>query len=333
MFFSVRPATVAILYAALASGCGRGPAGDVFSCEIPYAPVLCPVHEGARLVFATPSGFDIEVGTSTHEGATAPESWQGSSEVVLPSGCSPCLVKVFARSSDPDCGPSDVFAHVYDVRDGYPPAAGLEGSTAVSMDDLSIVAWATGWDDPVEYGRDVTTTWRTPERALGPAEGTSAGVVSLGEGGRIVVTFDAPIADGDGFDLVVFENGLNASFLELAFVEVSTDGDTFARFGSAYLGSDLVGTYGSVDTTLVGQIAGKYEQGWGTPFDLADLGAHPLVQSGDVALDSILFVRIQDIEGDGSVTDDFGEPIYDPWPTTDSAGFDLDAVGAIHLAP
>ncbi len=34
--------------------------------------------------------------------------------------------------------------------------------------------------------------------------------------------------------------------------------------------------------------------------------------------------------GDGSSTDSLGRVIFDPYPTEQSAGFDLDAVGVIH---
>jgi len=37
--------------------------------------------------------------------------------------------------------------------------------------------------------------------------------------------------------------------------------------------------------------------------------------------------------GDGSNLDSLGEVIYDPYPTSGSAGFDLDAVGVSNGAP
>ena len=43
-------------------------------------------------------------------------------------------------------------------------------------------------------------------------------------------------------------------------------------------------------------------------------------------------MRIVDIVGNGTALDSAGRPIYDPYPTTGSAGFDLDAVGVIHYA-
>ena len=59
---------------------------------------------------------------------------------------------------------------------------------------------------------------REAAEALGKADDAP---VSLGDGGYAVVTFDKPITNGPGYDFAVFENGLNDSFLELAFVVVS----------------------------------------------------------------------------------------------------------------
>ena len=46
---------------------------------------------------------------------------------------------------------------------------------------------------------------------------------------------------------------------------------------------------------------------------------------------NIRWVRIVDIVGDGSYFDTSGDIIYDPYPTTGSAGFDLDAIGVLHM--
>ena len=85
--------------------------------------------------------------------------------------------------------------------------------------------------------------------------------------------------------------------------------------------------FGNIDPTDVDGLAGKYRQGFGTPFDLEALASKSAVLSGHVDLMQISHVRIIDIIGDGSRLDGQGEPIYDPYPTTGSAGFDLDAIG------
>lgn len=217
-----------------------------------------------------------------------------------------------------------------EVLDHYPPPAGQVGSTAIEKDDPSIAGWATGFVEPVVYGLDVDEEWKTPDKALGPAAGGSSHIVALGAGGEIVLTFDPPIRDGDGPDLAVFENGVNDSFLELAFVEVSSDGVTFVRFHGVYLGNEPVDAFGATDTTLVGDLAGKYRQGQGTPFDLAALGQRTEVLEGALDLENVGFVKVVDILGDGSVSDCRGHPVYDPFPTSGSAGFDLDAVAVMN---
>jgi len=209
----------------------------------------------------------------------------------------------------------------------YAPAAGQTGSTAIYKDDPSFVEWATGWENylPGDYVND---TWKTPEKALGPAVGTSYDIVCLGRGGQITMTFDAPIADGEGWDLAVFENSFNDTFLELGYVEVSSDGEHFFRFDNDSLTSSPVGGFGSVDPTNITGLASKYRQGYGTPFDLAELaGVSPMLDINNVG-----YVKILDIVGDGSYYDTSGDVIYDPYPTTGSAGFDLDAIGVIHTA-
>jgi hypothetical protein len=157
--------------------------------------------------------------------------------------------------------------------------------------------------------------------------------LSLGNEGHITLQFDPPIVDGQGDDFAVFENSFSATFLELGFVEVSSNGTDFARFDSAYLGTSPIASFGIQNSTNFDGLAGKYAQGYGQPFDLASLRYHLGVQFDSVDLQNIRFVRIVDIVGDGRSTDSFGHPIYDPHPTVQTAGFDLDAVGVLHQAP
>ena len=203
----------------------------------------------------------------------------------------------------------------------YAPAAGQPGSTAIFKDDASFTAWATGWQD-YDVGAEVDAKWQTPDKALGKAEGTSFDIVSLGRGGAITLTFARPIVDGSGYDFAVFENAFSDNSLELGYVEVSADGASWHRFANDSLTSSPVGGYGTLDPTDITGFAGKYRQGYGTPFDLADLG-----------LSSVSYVKILDIVGDGSYLDSSGDVIYDPYPTYGSAGFDLDAVGVINQSP
>jgi hypothetical protein len=208
----------------------------------------------------------------------------------------------------------------------YPPAADEPGSTAVWKDDPAFIAWAVDHENYIA-GTDVVSTWQTPERALGPAVGDSLDIVSLGRGGEITLIFDPPLKDGPDWDFAVFENSFSDTFIELAYIEVSSDGQTFVRFQNDSLTSAPVGGYGSMDPTNVDGYGGKYRQGYGTPFDLANLATHDDVLSGAVKLNAISHVRIVDIIGDGSYIDSDGDIIWDPYPTNGSAGFDLEAVG------
>jgi hypothetical protein len=168
---------------------------------------------------------------------------------------------------------------------------------------------------------------------LGPAGDDTTAVTSLGEGGSITVGFDTSLHDGDGYDFAVFENGFADDYLELAFVEVSSDGVNFSRFDAASLTPAPVGAYGTLDPTQLQGFAGKYRVGWGTPFDLGWLSSRPEVRAKLVDLSNITAIRIVDVIGDGRVRDSLGHLVYDPYPTTGSAGFDLDAVGLINVTP
>ena len=73
-------------------------------------------------------------------------------------------------------------------------------------------------------------------------------MVSLGKGGSITLSFDPPVSNGDGWDFAVFENGFEDTFLELAYVEVSSDGVVFVRFDNASLTPDPVPRHGGAES-------------------------------------------------------------------------------------
>ncbi len=207
----------------------------------------------------------------------------------------------------------------------YAPAADQPGSTAIYMDDELFVQWADDWQD-YQIGDGVDAEFQTPEKALGKALGDTADIVSLGRGGEITLTFDRPIRNGPGWDFAVFENGFRDTFLELGFVEVSSDGVNFFQFPNDSRTPGLVDAFGSVDPTNITGFAGKYRLGYGTPFDLEELAD---VNSG-LNVNYVTHVKIVDITGDGTFRDTSGTPIYDPYPTVSSAGVDLEAIGVIH---
>lgn len=200
-----------------------------------------------------------------------------------------------------------------------------------------VEAWATAVDGfdrgPIDIGDPMSpdASFGAPENALGPVDGDNFDVFSLGDGGSITFFFAGAIPDGPGDDFAVYENGFYAPgglFAEFAFVEVSSDGDAYARFDAACLRTTEVGGGEAVDPTDYHNLAGKHPLGSGTGFDLAELATHPLVQSGAVRLDEIEYVRLIDVIGNGSTHDAVGRTIYDPFPTPyASSGFDADAVG------
>lgn len=207
----------------------------------------------------------------------------------------------------------------------YPGPASQPGTTAIPMDDPNIIAWADGWRD-YQVGSDCDPTWQNPQMALGKAAGTPFDIVSLGRGGTITLLFSRGIGDREGFDFLVFENSVNDTFLELAYVEVSSDGEHFFRFNNDSLTASPVPAFGSVDPANITGLAGKYRMGYGTPFDLNELkGISPLL---DVT--RVQYVRLVDIIGDGTCRDSSGDIIYDPYPTIRSAGFDLEAIGVLN---
>jgi len=109
-------------------------------------------------------------------------------------------------------------------------------------------------------------------------------------------------------------------------LEVSSNGSDFVRFDNDSQTADPVPTFGGLDTTDINGLAGKYKKGYGTPFDLQDLADKPEVTQGTVDLTAVTHVRIIDIVGDGTWFDTDGDIIYDAYPTTGSAGFDLEAI-------
>lgn len=208
----------------------------------------------------------------------------------------------------------------------------VEADASIGKDSTLITNWATGYRDYTP-GANVDAQWRTPDKALGKAIGDSFDVVTLGDAGRITLTFGGAIVNGAGADFAVFENSFSNTFLELARVDVSSDGTNFYRFPAYSFTPGPVNGFGSVDPNNVFGFAGKYPQGFGTLFDLN-------VLAGNAGLDvnNVRYVRIVDVVGDGNSFDDypasFGgpQPIYDPYPQVGSAGFDLDAIGVLHFA-
>ena len=223
----------------------------------------------------------------------------------------------------------------------YPPAAGQEGSTAIAHDSELFVAWAN--DSEIERGFiDISNpdtqdqgsnyaSYGTANDAVGIADGA---VVSLGDRGMAILTFEKPIGNGAGFDFAVFENSFSDTFLELAFVEVSSDGVNYFRFPahSETQTDTQVGGFGAVDPTYINNLAGKYRAMFGTPFDLDDVEDNALLDKNNITHVKLIDV-VGSIAPEFASYDSLGNAVNDPFPTPFwSSGFDLDAVGVINEA-
>jgi hypothetical protein len=210
----------------------------------------------------------------------------------------------------------------------FPPAAGQPGSTAIPADSPLLINWAQSCT--IDRGSINTSDPEAPLASLGDAENATGEldnlVVSLGDGGQATLYFNPPIRNGEGWDFAVFENGFSDTFLELAIVEVSTDGWDYIPFESTSFTptDEQVGPFGAIQATQLNNLAGKYRAGFGTPFDLEELG-----------LEEIAYVRLTDVVGsiapDWGTSDSQDQLINDPFPTPfESCGFDLDGIGVFH---
>ncbi len=218
----------------------------------------------------------------------------------------------------------------------FPGPVGSIGTTAIYKDSSVFINWATtcvvtrGYQDIAVpsggYANVGNDTNGTKKASVNP-------VVSLGDGGWAILTFQSPITNGVGFDFAIFENSFNDVFLELAFVEVSSDGINYFRFPATSNTQTLtqIGPFDNTgDATKLNNLAGKYRANYGTPFDLQELST----QVG-LNINAITHVKIIDVVGNINAPyatyDKNSNPINDPYPTAfGSGGFDLDALGVIN---
>lgn len=213
-------------------------------------------------------------------------------------------------------------AHEEDAEEGDAQSAEADerGPSALSCpDDLPYASEVISFEPGTKAGFGQT---KMPNVVLGPPSpgsprSGSVDVLTLGAGGEIVVGFGArAIVNGPGPDLIVWENPFwqggdpEKPFAELGEVALSEDGETWHAFPCEVDWPD------GFDPFCAGwRPRGEYDPcslipldpslAGGDPFDLEDLG-----------LDRARFVRIRDLSGAGEAP---------------SAGFDLDAVGAIHI--
>jgi hypothetical protein len=171
----------------------------------------------------------------------------------------------------------------------------------------------------------------------------ASGLINRGGGTNYVY-------DGQGTNLAPVVRGDNFVWTKPAFVDASSDATNWARFPVTYWNTDILfqatvpdspDHWLSQDVTMIDGLAGKAVLQYGTPFSLSALTNTPQVISGLVNLDNIRYIRLTDVIGDGSTTDQYGNAIYSPYydgtqlpalvPTPDSStdGFCLRGVAIL----
>lgn len=223
------------------------------------------------------------------------------------------------------------------------------GTNAIHKDSSIIVSWAVsavierGYiniaDTSFTYTEGGITSnkaWSgSAQNAIDIADGS---FVSLGDAGSAVLQFDKPIFNGPGPDFVIFENAIfsppiqfETAFIELAFVEVSSNGIDFERFPSVSncQFTNQIGTFEATNWNQFENLAGLYPVFYGVPFNLDD------IDGNIVDKNNITHIRIIDIVGNIDPNfasyDSQNNIINNAWPTPfATCGFDLDAVGIIH---
>jgi len=224
------------------------------------------------------------------------------------------------------------------LAQSFAPDPDEVGTTAIFKDSSIFVAWATGVDVNrgylnIQTPADGYVSFGSDLDAIGVATGTE--VVSLGDGGSAIITFNRPIANGLGPDFAIFENGFLDNYIELAFVEVSSNGIDYVRFPAISEEQDTlqIDNFNFSDCRYFYNFAGKYRANYGTPFDLEEL-----MDSTNLDVNNITHIKLIDVVGSidalyGSY-DSQGNIINDTYPTPfPSGGFDLDGIGVINELP
>lgn len=189
------------------------------------------------------------------------------------------------------------------------PSATPTGTLALDGPPFAVRVVSFEPGEGAGFGQD-----QLPDVVLGPPGGGSQfqgslDVLSLGVGGTIVLELGQRAVDGEGVDLMVFENAFQVGsepeqvWAEPGEVSVSEDGDSWATFPCDASGAPWEGCAGKTPTLASpdsGADPTDPSESGGDGFDLADVG-----------LSTARFVRIVDRATSG------GAP---------SAGFDLDAV-------
>jgi hypothetical protein len=189
--------------------------------------------------------------------------------------------------------------------------SGAAGTSGPSRFASTVVSFTPG--EGAGFGQDLM-----PDVVLGPphGEGTGQGsldVVSLGHGGEIVLGFEAAIVDGEGVDLIIFENAFlpggdpEHPYKDLGEISISENGVDWIAFPcdvEHFMESSCAGWHPVYATPESGASTFDPLIAGGDPFDLAVIG-----------VTKARYVKIRDV----------GATVAPP-----TAGFDLDAIAIVH---
>lgn len=235
--------------------------------------------------------------------------------------CSLFLLPACDAGSDADISPDSTGSGGSPIQGGNAGTSqgGAAGQGGSASEDLTrfgarVVSFSPG--SHAGFGQDAM-----PEIVLGApeGEGTAKGsldVVSLGVGGEIVIELGSDVIDGDGVDLLVFENAFfaggdpSAPFIELGEVSLSEDGVGWTSFAcdvETYATSHCAGWHPVMSSRENDISPFDPTTAGGDAFDLADIG-----------MKRARYVKIRDLSVGG------GPP---------TAGFDLDAIAIVNVAP
>lgn len=243
---------------------------------------------GLVLLACSESADDV-AGTAGAAGEASIESGGSAGDVPLNSGAgggsaeggAPGASTGGARSHDAGEGGAEAAAMAGATGNaGAPPAFSCEGEGARFVTAVVDVEFGEGQD----FGQD-----RFPDVIYGRPLGDgccsgSLDVVSLGEGGFVVVEFEGNvITDGEGPDFIVFENAFvpegaeaSAVFAEVGSVSVSQDGVRWYEYpctADEYPFGDCAGWHAVLTHPDENDISPfDPDAAGGDSFDLADVG-------------------------------------------------------------
>lgn len=189
----------------------------------------------ALLVLVTPLACGGRSTSAAHRDQPADSQTAGAGEPTVQGGMADGGPAISEAGASRGGAPADIDTPL--GEGGQREAAGgaeLTEAGAAGSPELCVPGAARFATSVVEHwfgdGQDFNQKTGFPVALLGPPDSRDTrAVVSLGNGGWVVLAFDGnAIVDGPGIDFTVFENPL-PSFHELASVAISDDGESWVE--------------------------------------------------------------------------------------------------------